>query len=39
MIKRLLCRLGLHYWGVWHDGTKFVSQCHWCPVYEKGYEP
>lgn len=39
MIKRFLCWLGLHYFDVQHDGRKFVSRCHWCHRFEKGYEP
>lgn len=39
MIRRFLCRLGLHFYAVVHDGRKFVSSCNWCGIYEKGYEP
>ena len=38
-IKKWLCRLGLHYFDVFHDGTKFISSCKWCHTYEKGYTP
>lgn len=39
MIKRFLCRLGIHYFEVIHNGTKFVSHCRWCQTFERRYEP